>query len=43
VAISFITWAGMQMKEHHCRACRGQAGNIVLDLGDQPACDYFPR
>ena len=33
----------MQMKEHHCRACRGQAGNIVLDLGDQPACDYFPR
>jgi hypothetical protein len=43
VAISFILWAVMQMKEHHCRACRGQAGNIVLDLGNQPACDYFPR
>jgi hypothetical protein len=25
-----------------CRACRGQAGDIVLDLGDQPACDRFP-
>jgi hypothetical protein len=33
----------MQMKEHQCRACRGQAGNIVLDLGNQPACDFFPR
>ena len=20
-----------------------RAGNVVLDLGDQPACDYFPR
>jgi C-methyltransferase C-terminal domain/Putative zinc binding domain len=27
---------------HECRACRGQAGHLVLDLGDQPACDYFP-
>ncbi|HEX3490124.1 MAG TPA: methyltransferase domain-containing protein [Streptosporangiaceae bacterium] len=26
-----------------CRACRGEAGAVVLDLGDQPACDYFPR
>ena len=26
-----------------CRACRGQAGELVLDLGEQPACDYFPR
>ena len=26
-----------------CRACRGTAGDIVLDLGLQPACDYFPR
>jgi hypothetical protein len=25
-----------------CRACRGQSGEIVLDLGEQPACDYFP-
>ena len=26
-----------------CRACRGQAGELVLDLGEQPACDYFPQ
>ncbi len=26
-----------------CRACRGSAGHLVLDLGEQPACDYFPR
>lgn len=26
-----------------CRACRYPAGQIVLDLGAQPACDYFPR
>lgn len=25
-----------------CRACRGSRGAIVLDLGYQPACDYFP-
>ena len=25
-----------------CRACRGFAGGPVLDLGQQPACDYFP-
>ena len=31
------------MHEHACRACRGQAGHLVLDLGEQPACDYFPR
>lgn len=30
------------MTETACRACRGTAGAIVLDLGDQPACDYFP-
>jgi C-methyltransferase C-terminal domain/Putative zinc binding domain len=29
--------------EHCCRACRGRAGELVLDLGLQPACDYFPR
>lgn len=26
-----------------CRACLGQEGHLVLDLGDQPACDYFPQ
>jgi hypothetical protein len=31
------------MDKHACRACRGQAGHLVLDLGEQPACDYFPR
>ena len=30
------------MDIHVCRACRGSAGELVLDLGDQPACDYFP-
>src|SRR3984885_11700554 len=25
-----------------CRACRARAGSMVLDLGQQPACDYFP-
>jgi C-methyltransferase C-terminal domain/Putative zinc binding domain/Methyltransferase domain len=27
---------------HRCRFCRGTDGEIVLDLGDQPAADYFP-
>jgi hypothetical protein len=31
------------MDKHACRACRGSAGQLVLDLGEQPACDYFPR
>lgn len=31
------------MTELDCRFCRGQAGTVVLDLGEQPACDYFPR
>jgi len=31
------------MEKHACRACRGSAGHLVLDLGQQPACDYFPR
>jgi hypothetical protein len=26
-----------------CRACRKEIGQLVLDLGEQPACDYFPR
>ena len=30
------------MGEFACRACRGQTGHLVLDLGEQPACDYFP-
>ena len=31
------------MDDHACRACRGCHGHLVLDLGEQPACDYFPR
>jgi hypothetical protein len=31
------------MDSRACRACRGSAGEVVLDLGQQPACDYFPR
>src|SRR5213080_2762313 len=31
------------MGGHLCRACREPAGRLVLDLGEQPACDYFPR
>ena len=31
------------MDKHECRACRGSAGDLVLDLGEQPACDYFPQ
>ncbi len=30
------------MDGHSCRACRRSAGHLVLDLGEQPACDYFP-
>jgi hypothetical protein len=26
-----------------CRACHGRSGYLVLDLGRQPACDYFPQ
>ena len=25
-----------------CRSCSGRSGNLVLDLGNQPACDHFP-
>ena len=31
------------MDKHACRACGESAGELVLDLGEQPACDYFPR
>src|SRR5258705_9684032 len=30
------------MTDHACRACRSRSGHLVLDLGEQPACDYFP-
>jgi len=30
------------MDSSTCRACRAPAGQLVLDLGEQPACDYFP-
>jgi hypothetical protein len=30
------------MDNRACRACRGTDGHLVLDLGQQPACDYFP-
>ena len=26
-----------------CRACPSRSGDLVLDLGEQPACDYFPK
>jgi C-methyltransferase C-terminal domain/Putative zinc binding domain len=30
--------------DHHaCRACLGRDGEVVLDLGDQPAADHFPE
>src|SRR5580692_11755740 len=31
------------MGGYECRACRGRGGDVVLDLGEQPACDYFPK
>jgi C-methyltransferase C-terminal domain/Putative zinc binding domain len=31
------------MDMHECRACRGHHGEVVIDLGQQPACDYFPK
>src|SRR5208282_3127185 len=31
------------MDKHTCRACYGSAGYLVLDLGEQPASDHFPR
>jgi hypothetical protein len=30
------------MSEPVCRACHARTGDLVLDLGEQPACDYFP-
>jgi C-methyltransferase C-terminal domain/Putative zinc binding domain len=31
------------MAEMACRACRQRTGDLVLDLGEQPASDFFPR
>jgi len=28
---------------HECRACSGRTGDLVLDLGEQPPCDFFPK
>lgn len=30
------------MSAPRCRFCRGTDGEVVLDLGRQPACDHFP-
>ena len=30
------------MGRHTCRSCSGRSGHLVLDLGNQPACDHFP-
>src|SRR5690606_33611225 len=31
-----------RMVNVRCRACRSTDGEVVLDLGEQPACDFFP-
>ena len=31
------------MGNYKCRACGSDSGDVVLDLGQQPACDYFPK
>jgi hypothetical protein len=33
---------GVSQKGVDCRFCRSSDGEIVLDLGEQPACEYFP-
>jgi len=33
---------GRTVSHLSCRLCRGASGTIVLDLGEQPACDHFP-
>ena len=32
----------MPTEPHHCRGCRSAQGQVVLDLGEQPAADHFP-
>jgi hypothetical protein len=39
----FVVEGSVPMTAHTCRACRSNEGDLVLDLGMQPACDYFPR
>src|ERR1700744_170116 len=31
------------MDNYECRACRGRAGEFVLDMATQPASDYFAK
>ncbi len=31
------------LTDHACRACGSGSGHLVLDLGEQPPADYFPR
>ena len=31
------------MENYECRSCHRRSGTVVLDLGEQPACDYFPK
>lgn len=33
---------GLTVTEPQCCFCRGSRGSIVLDVGNQPACDDFP-
>lgn len=33
---------GVLVGSHACRSCAGESGDLVLDLGNQPACDHFP-
>jgi SAM-dependent methyltransferase len=37
-----MTQAELTAPPDGCRACRSAAGEVVLDLGDQPAADHFP-
>ena len=41
--IKLIERVRTDMDGNICRACRGPDGHLVLDLGEQPACDYFPQ
>ncbi len=34
--------SGSAAAVHRCRGCRSTTGEVVLDLGDQPAADHFP-
>jgi SAM-dependent methyltransferase len=44
--VTASTSAGLTLTETPsvtCRFCRGTAGDLVLDLGDQPSSELFPR